>query len=136
MRCFLRQRLLLVLLLLLDGDLLLRLRLEELLVDLDVGDQQALHLDVVLRELLPGGLQRLLLQLGTAVHELHGCLLARLVAERGVDQRVRDLLDQVMDRAEPGDDGGRVRRRYADDQPDVHLELETVLGRHTAAGRT
>jgi hypothetical protein len=61
------------------------------------------------------------------VDELHRGFLSCLVSEGAVDERVSDLLDEVGDRAEAGDDEWGVRRRDTDYEPDVDVELEAVL---------
>src|SRR5208337_3885212 len=80
----------------LDGDLFLRLGLKKCFVHLDVCDEESLDFDVVLPELVAGFLESLCLQFRAAVHELEGSLIAGLVPERCIDERVCDLLDEVV----------------------------------------
>src|SRR2546426_4240829 len=79
------RRLLLILRLLLDCDLLVRLGREQGRIDRNVGDEQVLGCDVVLGKLHPGPVQGLLLQLGSALNEFERLLLPRVVPERRVD---------------------------------------------------
>ena len=121
---------------LLLGDDLLRLRVHQLLRQLDLADQHRDALDVVLLELDARALLGLPLLLLAVLEEVHRRGGRRLVAERGVDHRVDDVHDQVVDRADLGDHVRRLVRPHPDDDLDRDARSRSRRARPPAAGRS
>jgi hypothetical protein len=112
------------------GQNLLRLRLHQLFGQADVADEHVDDINVVLQQVRAHSRLGPLLLLVPVLQVCHRRRLARLVAEDRVNQRVHDVPNQPVNRADLGDHERRVFGLHAEDDAHLKLHRKAILRDH------